>query len=407
MRPYRPLKKAQPKPTTPARAASDGPRLSLCMIVKNEAKTLDKCLSLARPHVDEIVVLDTGSTDGTQAIAQRYADVYDEIEWPGSFATARNLSLDRATGDFILILDGDEWIERDESWAMIRQAIAQPGFFLGRLAVRNILGTGLVESDLFHQERLYPNHPLIRYSGRIHNQIADSLEAYHARFGGRIYDMEAEVTHVGYSYGAAQKKDKYAPRVALLEQELADAPTPALQVYYAFQLAVFKLVLEDFDGVLALADTLDYGLLTTENAYYAHQIATEAAFRRGRPGVAAAHGDAMLALNRDEPVGYYVTGIALLSLDHPLEGVLMLAEAGRVNGRVGDKARFKLNTAFVLGKLADLFAQMGAERPAAIFRAAAADPATTPAHADALLDQLQSELILSGNAEVERRNAEV
>ena len=100
-------------------------RLSLCMIVKNEAETLEKCLRLARPHVDEIVVVDTGSTDGTREIARRYADVYDEIEWPDSFSLARNHSFDLATGDFIMCLDGDEYIEEEaETYSVPRAFVA-------------------------------------------------------------------------------------------------------------------------------------------------------------------------------------------------------------------------------------------------------------------------------------------
>ncbi len=384
MRPYRPLQKR------PAAA----PRLSLCMIVKNEAATLDKCLALARPHVDEIVIVDTGSTDGTREIARRYADVYDEIAWPGSFSQARNYSLDQATGDFILILDGDEWIEGDEGWTLVRAALGQPDLFLARLPVRNVLGEGLLQSDRFYQERIFRNHPLIRYQGRVHNQIVDGLAAYRARFGGQHYDVEAEITHVGYAGGVARKKDKYAPRVVLLEREMTEAPTPELRAYYRFQLAVVRLILEQPADALALVDGLDFGLLTPENAYYAHQIAVEAAFNTRAPGPAAVHGDAMLALNRDEPVGYYVTGLALLELGHAREGVLMLAEAARVNTQRGHRARFRLNTPFVLGKIADLFAGTGLERQSLLFRKVAAQTDNRDALADALLEQLQRELLL-------------
>ncbi len=385
MRPYQPLKKT--------------PRLSLCMIVKNEAATLEKCLSLARPHVDEIVIIDTGSTDGTQAIAQRFADVYDEIEWPGSFSEARNYSLDKASGDFIVILDGDEWIENPQDWALIKKAVRQPGVFLLNLPVRNLLTQdGLVQSDRFYQERVYRNHPLIRYAGRVHNQIVDGLEAYRARFGGQHYVIEAEVTHVGYSYGGARMKEKYAPRVALLEAELAQAPTDALRAYYLFQLAVVRVLLEEHAAVLTLADQLDFSLLTPDNAFYAHQIAAEAAFATRQPERAARHGDAMLALKRTEPVGYYITGIALLMLERPLEGTLMVAEAGRVNEVHGAQARFKLNTAFVLGRLAELFSTLGLERQALLFRKVALSPEHTAQLGGALLEMLQRELLLDGSA---------
>lgn len=381
MRPYRPLKKRL--------------RLSLCMIVKNEAAHLDRCLSLARPHVDEIVVIDTGSTDGTQDIAQRYADVYEEIEWPGSFSEARNYSLDRATGDFILILDGDEWIEGEEGWKLIRQAINQPGVFLLMLPVRNLLGGGLVESDRFIQERVYRNHPEIRYAGRVHNQIGEALRRYQVRYGGQIFNVDAEITHVGYAHEATRKKDKYAPRVALIEQELAEAKTPSLRAYYTFQLAVYRIMLDEPEPVVALASELDFSQLTDQNAYYAHQITAEASFRTQNAELAARHGDAMLALSRTEPMGYYVTGTALLMLGRVLEGTLMLAEAGRVNEAHGQQARFRLNMAAVLHRLADVFGQLGYQRQALLFQKVAATPERTAELGPALLEMVQRELILS------------
>ena len=84
--------------------------LSLCMIVKNEEKHLAKCLASVRPVVDEMIVVDTGSTDRTVDIAKAFgAQVYN-FEWTNNFAEARNYSLSKASGDWILVLDADEVI---------------------------------------------------------------------------------------------------------------------------------------------------------------------------------------------------------------------------------------------------------------------------------------------------------
>jgi glycosyltransferase involved in cell wall biosynthesis len=132
------------------------PLLSLCMIVKNEAEYLETCLRLARPHVDEIVIIDTGSTDGTQEIARRYADVFEEIEWPNSFAAARNYSLERASGEYILILDGDEYIADPRSWALLRQLLIEQRPVAVRLFVRNVLpASEIIAADLLWQERVF------------------------------------------------------------------------------------------------------------------------------------------------------------------------------------------------------------------------------------------------------------
>lgn len=85
--------------------------LSLCMIVKNEEKTLERCLSSVKSFVDEVIIIDTGSTDSTKEIAKKFnAKIYD-FEWVNDFALARNFSFSKATSDYIMWLDGDDFID--------------------------------------------------------------------------------------------------------------------------------------------------------------------------------------------------------------------------------------------------------------------------------------------------------
>ena len=94
------------------------PTISLCMIVKDEEKFLPTCLESVKGYVDEIIIVDTGSTDRTIEIARRYnAKIYCHA-WENSFSKARNYSLKYATGDWILILDADEEIERKDAYKL-------------------------------------------------------------------------------------------------------------------------------------------------------------------------------------------------------------------------------------------------------------------------------------------------
>lgn len=97
--------------------------ISLCMIVKNEASTLEPLLERIRPHVAEICILDTGSTDGTQEIAQKWADKFATFQWVDDFAAARTASYELATQPWILWVDGDDQIEGVENLGtLIREA---------------------------------------------------------------------------------------------------------------------------------------------------------------------------------------------------------------------------------------------------------------------------------------------
>ena len=320
------------------------PTLSLCMIVKNEIETLEKCLVLARPHVDEIVIVDTGSTDGTRELAQQYADVYDEIEWPGSFSVARNYSLEKANCDYILILDGDEYIEKQEDWLRIREGLGQLDIAALVLPVRNLLGdTNVVEADVFWQERILRNHPDIRYHGSVHNQIMESIVAHANQTGRHIVRLEAEITHTGYALSEEKMVEKYKTRIDLLRYEYENPKSEIYRAYYGYQLGLIYYVMRRNEEAAALFNSLDYTMLNPDNAFYTHLLGVQASMRLHDYSMALVHANEMLTLKRNEPVAYYLSGIALLRAKNVQDGMLMLLQAFKINDAKKTPIRFVIN----------------------------------------------------------------
>ncbi|EZH65025.1 glycosyl transferase [Bacillaceae bacterium JMAK1] len=88
--------------------------ISLCMIVKNEEEVLDGCLSSVKDYMDEIIIVDTGSTDGTKEIAKKYTDKVYDFEWVNHFAKARNYAFNQATKPFIMWLDADDMLSKED-----------------------------------------------------------------------------------------------------------------------------------------------------------------------------------------------------------------------------------------------------------------------------------------------------
>ena len=148
--------------------------LSVCLIVKNEAEVLDGCLADASRFADEIVVVDTGSTDDTKAISRRYTNqVYDYV-WTDDFAAARNASFQRASGDYIMWLDADDRIDKENcrrisEWKqqargkLISAGYEKPengSFFLCPRVVRR--DAGFVWDGIIHERLLPTEGPLKR-----------------------------------------------------------------------------------------------------------------------------------------------------------------------------------------------------------------------------------------------------
>jgi len=196
-----------------------GARISLTMILKNEERALPACLEAARPWVDEIIVVDTGSTDRTREIAASFGARVHEWAWRDDFAAARNESLRHATGDWILALDADE-VLTPGSGPALRRACDEPGNVVGydiKIVCPREGDGGLVRLNWF--PRLFRNLPGVRWEGVIHEQVVTSLVGH-----GSIVKSDVAVLHSGYTLSAEAMQAKARRNTALLERQLQAEP---------------------------------------------------------------------------------------------------------------------------------------------------------------------------------------
>jgi tetratricopeptide (TPR) repeat protein len=195
-----------------------GIQLSLAMIVKNEARCLARCLQSIRGVVDETVIADTGSTDDTVEIARQAGARVVHFAWSSDFAAARNFALDQTRGEWVLVLDADEYASADLA-GELRQFIQGPPQ-IGRLKiVSDFLHRGQKLQSSTFVSRLFPRGA--RFAGRIHEQIVSPLPRVNLR--GALW-------HDGYL--EAKKSER---NVALLQAELNGEPNNA---YLLYQLAL-------------------------------------------------------------------------------------------------------------------------------------------------------------------------
>lgn len=214
------------------------PKISLCMIVRNEEKCLAKCLASVQGIVEEIIVVDTGSEDETKRIAAGFAAKVIDFIWTGSFADARNASLEAASGDWILFLDADEYLEQ-ASHEALRKATAQTDVEGYYIPIINIYGNDQQPEQcrdiLF---RLFRNRSDYRFRGIIHEQVLNSIleKDQNARIESA---QDIFIYHYGYLDSQVQEKDKVTRNLAMLEQQLKDNPGDKY-VCYQYGLELYR-----------------------------------------------------------------------------------------------------------------------------------------------------------------------
>ena len=196
--------------------------LSLSMIVRDEAAQIEDCLRSVQGFVDEMVVVDTGSTDNTPALAQAMGARVEQIEWPGDFAPARNQALQWVNGDWVLVLDADERL-RPEAMAPLRALMAQPDVLVINLLRHE---RGAVQSPYSNVSRLFRRHPAIRWSRAYHSMVDDSVaELLQQESHWRIADCpEPALLHDGYRPELLAQGNKPERLRQAMEAELLERP---------------------------------------------------------------------------------------------------------------------------------------------------------------------------------------
>lgn len=222
------LSKALQKKLPDFKPGKVGIKVSACLIVRNEEANLPRCLKSLKGLVDEIIVIDTGSTDKTVAIAESFGAKIGNFPWCEDFAAARNASLELATGDWALWIDADEEIEQGGE-KMLREALMRPYFGGFTVQIVNFLGDPTTGGRYVHAAvRLFRRIPGILFAGRIHEQIIPAL--FQQGFPTANLD-KFRLLHYGYAPGAMQEKGKLDRTITMLEREVAQYPNDPFHLF--------------------------------------------------------------------------------------------------------------------------------------------------------------------------------
>lgn len=224
--------------------------ISLCMIVKNEEDVLERCLESAAEVMDEIIVVDTGSTDRTESIARKYADLVEHYKWTDDFAAARNFAFSKATMDYICWLDADDVIdEKNRKLFMQLKKTLTPTTDVVMMRYEVAFDAHDNPTMSYYRERLLRREAGFTWTGAVHEVIVPR---------GNIVYSEIAVQH--------RKKHAGDPNrnLRIYEQLLADGKTldARQQFYYARELFAHARYT---DAITQLENFLDSGRGWVEN----------------------------------------------------------------------------------------------------------------------------------------------
>lgn len=166
--------------------------ISLCMIVKNEEEVLRECLSSVKEIVDEIIIVDTGSTDKTKEIAREFTDKVIDFEWIDDFSAARNFAFSHATKDFIFWMDADDILlkEDQDKFKKLKEELNESVDTVSMLYHIAFDDYGNPQFS-FRRNRLVKRSNNFKWKGAVHEYL---------EFGGRVIKSDVAIRH--------RKKDK-------------------------------------------------------------------------------------------------------------------------------------------------------------------------------------------------------
>ena len=210
-------------PDACSRNTQHATRLTVCVLTKNEEIFLAQCLASVKGIADQLLVLDTGSTDRTIEIAKSHGAEVHSFTWCDDFSAARNDALEHITGDWVLMLDADEELPAEQH-AKLRADMANAGAISHRLPLVN---HGEEAQGRSFVPRFFRNAPGVYYYGRIHEQVFPSLLPLCKTFGLETKLGTAQITHHGYAKEVVKDRNKIERNLNLLRLAIAERPQDA------------------------------------------------------------------------------------------------------------------------------------------------------------------------------------
>jgi predicted O-linked N-acetylglucosamine transferase (SPINDLY family)/glycosyltransferase involved in cell wall biosynthesis len=300
------------------------PKVSLCMIVRNEEENLPACLGSAADLADEVVVVDTGSADRTKEVAARFGAKVFDFPWCDSFAAARNESLRHASGEWVFWLDADDRLDEDNR-ARLRALFAALGgenaaYSMKCLCLPDASGTATVVDHV----RLFRNLPGVRWEFRVHEQILPSVR----RCGGQVRWSDVVIRHAGYQDPALRRRklDRDLRLLRLEDEEHPGQPFTLFNLGSVYQElgrhAEAIPLLRRSLGLSRPADSIVRKLYALLAGCHRALGQTEEALAACREGLGVCPGDpellfvqALLLQERGDPAGAESCLLALLSTE--------------------------------------------------------------------------------------------
>ena len=238
--------------------------ICLCMIAKDEESNIERCIQSVEGLATELVVVDTGSTDGTVQLARCLGATVHSYPWDGSFANARNFAMSKAQSEWLLLLDADEALDPD-SKPIVAEFVDTTDLDGAHFRIRNYTGQYSPENYSLHNAlRLLRKSDRYHFHGEIHEQIvADDG----ANLSSRFAVLDAVVHHYGYLDEVVLKKQKRRRNIPILEKQLEQHPA---EPFYLFNMGNEYLSVQDFQTALSYYNRALENLKNRNIAYVPH-----------------------------------------------------------------------------------------------------------------------------------------
>jgi len=239
--------------------------ITVCILAKNEEKNIEKCLKSIHRHPFEILVLDTGSTDSTKAIARKYTDRIYNIPWEDDFSKARNFACDNASTEWILMIDADEYIEKID-YRRIQYIIEKKPRAIGAATRLNISKSpeGVILKTPDYAERLFDRR-LFSYQGCIHEQLINKKnDAF------EVIKLPLTLVHAGIANSKEALDAQTDRNLQMMIQSVKKYPDQDASLYYHVGNYYYKQ--DDFEKAF---EYYDQGLrrpIDPSNDYVPHMV---------------------------------------------------------------------------------------------------------------------------------------